>query len=596
MSRRSDMALRHRLQGRFWQHSDTIRRPLRALRRAASILRHRYLAAIGRAPTRVVSHRRRRSGEPPLAHPLVAVSGEPETVRDFLARQTETSAVAADEATAATFYLAVAGAVDELSPTHLEAAVLAAVAEDLPLVLTGWGAPETGVDTVAIHRHDRGDDVAGFLIHPGAESASPVLGRRVPQIGALRDATQIPTPLLVAAGPYLLRGDIGRGSLHRRHVADLHHRLAELPAAPGPPTVLFLLPYLAVGGAERLLRDLIAEWDDVRVLVVTLEPHRADLGQTVDVLRRATPHVYTLGDWLPREAHLGALEHLLRRYQVATLFSWNGTVLFYDRAAEIGRRFPGLRLVHQLFHHRGGWTERLTPALRARLDVHVAVNRPIAAALAARGAPRERIALVHHGVALPPATAPAVALGERQRLRRRLGLPPDAVVAGTFIRLHRQKRPLDVVRLARRLPEMHFLLVGGGPLDAAVDRELARQPCRNFTRLALHPDATELYPAIDLCLMTSRYEGLPVFLLDGMARGLPAVAPAVGDVPLLFAEGGGIAVARPGDLDGLAAALRGLLDPRAREVAGAAARRTVATSFGLERYRRAYRDLIFPLS
>ena len=185
----------------------------------------------------------------------------------------------------------------------------------------------------------------------------------------------------------------------------------------------------------------------------------------------------------------------------------------------------------------------------------------------------------------------------RTRLRRELGVDDDTVVVGSFIRMHPQKRPLDIIRLARRLADdkIHFFLVGGGPLDDAVNREIARVRPPNLTRWPLQQDATPLYDAIDLCLMTSDFEGLPVFLLDGLARGIPCVATAVGDIPMLLRDGGGTVVDRPGDLDALAAAIRTYLDPEHRQTEGERGRQTVVTRFGLERYVEAYEAVMFPI-
>ena len=334
--------------------------------------------------------------------------------------------------------------------------------------------------------------------------------------------------------------------------------------------------------------------------MVTVEPHRAALGQTVDEARHLTPHVYTLGDWLPRPAHEGALRHLIRRYAVEVLMSWNGTVFFYDVAPRLRRSHPGLRVLNQLFNHRGGWIEHYGPRLIASVDLHVAVNRPIGAALVEeRGVPMERQTVIHHGVELPDEVPEDARVERRRQARRVLGLPRDAVIAGTFIRMHPQKRPSDVIRLARRAlaqgpAELHFLLVGGGPLNAEIDRELEQQPCPNLTRLPLRRDTGRLYDAVDLCLLTSAYEGLPVFLLDALARRIPCVATAVGDVPYLLRDGGGILVEEVGDLDALAAALGELCAPERRRAEGDLGRAAVARRFGVERYVQAYETALFP--
>jgi glycosyltransferase involved in cell wall biosynthesis len=406
------------------------------------------------------------------------------------------------------------------------------------------------------------------------------------------------------AGPYQLRPPLTagiRGAFDSRLVLSpvqpVHQVLGALPVVPGPPTVLFVLPYLAVGGAERLLLQLIAGLGtSLRSLVVTLEPHLASHGQTLDEARLLTDFVYTLGDWLPREARMSALRHLIRRYEVKTLFGWNGATDFYDQLTEIRRQWPQLRILNQLFNHRGGWMEHYSQAVVDAVNLHVAINGPIRQALVERWKlPPTDVVQIDHAVALPDAL-PHLACEKRRRASRlELGIPLDAVLVGTFGRLHPQKRPLDVVATARRLSNqsIHFLLVGGGPLDDAVDSELRRHPLANLTRLPLHQDVSALFDAIDLCLMTSEYEGLPLFLLEGLARGIPCVAPAVGDIPHLLGEGGGRTV-RVGDIEELASAILELSDPQIRRTEGEAGRRRIERDYSLGRYVEQYRRAIFP--
>lgn len=581
-------------QGLLWELSPPLRRWLRRLRGSASVARHRLRRAAG---TRVVSA----PAPPPtvpLPHPAVVLVDHPDG--DGLAPgQTERSVADSNHADGVAF-VAHGDGLESLPAVHLEAMVMAAAAEDLGWVAGGWSpaAPGRHGPAGTVFRDPNVPAASHLLLRrppPAAPGPAGATGRVVPHItSAERCDGLVPVdhPVSVAAGPYRLRPF--PPSLVQQPWRPVDETLAGLPSIDGPPTALFLLPFLAVGGAERLLFDLLAGLRDRhRLLVATTDPHLEALGQTVDRARGLTPHVYTLGDWLPRDAIGSALRHLVRRWQVRTLMCWNGSVAFYDEVGTLRRRFPDLRLVNQLFNHRGGWIEHSSPSLVRDLDLHVAVNTPIARALVTeRGVPDERVVVIHHAVGPPPPPDPA----RRASLRAELGVDDDTVVIGSFIRLHPQKRPLDIVRLARRMASdrVRFLMVGGGPLADAVDREIARDPPPNLTRRPLHPDARELYPALDLCLLTSEFEGLPVFLLDGLARGIPAVATAVGDVPLLLSEGGGEVVERPGDLDALAAAVRRLLDPERRRAAGEAGRRTVAGRFGLDRYVAAYEAALFP--
>lgn len=585
--------LRRRLQGLFWELNPPLRRGLRILKSTTALVLHRARRLTGRtAGPRVVSVP---SGKPAVAihHPSVALVGS-STVD--ASSQTENS-LATDAENAP--YLAHTDGIEALPPTHLEALLMAAAAEDLSWVAGAWSAPAPGpYGPSGIVGRSPDAAPAGHLLlrrpDPTART-SPVVGRVLGHITtAERCSGLVPVDDFDAVGPYRLRPGSDPGAVVRHPWRRIDEALAALPSLDGSPTVLFLLPFLAVGGAERLLFDLLDGLRErYRILVATTDPHLESLGQRVDRARELTPHVYTLGDWLPRPAIPSALRHLIRRWQVESLCSWNGSVLFYDEVAALRRAFPELRIINQLFNHHGGWIEHFSPSLIAAVDTQIAVNTPIARTLVEeRGVPAERVTTIHHAVGVPEPRDE----DRRTRLRRELGVDEGTTLVGTFIRMHPQKRPMDIVRIARLMCDdpVHFLLVGGGPLDADLDAEIQRDRPANLTRWPMRDDALLLYDALDLCLMTSDYEGLPVFLLDGLVRGLPGVATAVGDIPLLFEDGGGRVVEEPGDLEAFATAIRGLLDPGHRRTVGAKGRESVESRFGIDRYVSAYESVIFP--
>lgn len=556
-----------------------------------------------------------------VRHPAIAIpatTGAQRALLDrFLARQTERS-LALDDADArpdCPFILVPGPDLDRLPATSLESLLLTLASEPLQLataVLAPPGRLETADPTHATAPETTA--ATSLLRRPGpiADHRSPaVVGRLVHHIEALPatepgpvDEPSAPLPPLPLpfrrSGPYLLIPDADAVATVETTVTAPRSVLAELPplaAVDGRPTVAFLLPFLAVGGAERLLLDLLADLGrDTRCLIVTVEPHRGELGETVSRARALTDHVYTLGDWLPRAAVGGALLHLLRRHAASCLMSWNGTVAFYDLVPELRRSLPELRLVHQLFDRSDGFVARTTPELGWLIDAHVAANRNTAAALVARGVAAGRIHLVHHGVAPAPVLSAAERREQRRLARLALGLPADRLIVGTFARLHAQKRPLDWLALAARpaLADLHFVWVGSGPFAGELQRAMAARS-NHGENVTLAPFTHELEPwfaAIDLCLLPSSYEGLPVFLLEGLARCLPCVATAVGDVPLLLAEGGGYTAA-VGDLAGLERGLLALADPVDREREGQRGSATVGRRFSRERFLADNRRILF---
>lgn len=115
----------------------------------------------------------------------------------------------------------------------------------------------------------------------------------------------------------------------------------------------------------------------------------------------------------------------------------------------------------------------------------------------------------------------------RQAYRRQLGCE-DSLVVGHVGRFHFQKNQsflLDVVaELARMGQPVKALLVGQGE-----DLEPMREKARTLGLegrvefLGVRSDTAQLYQAMDVFVFPSRFEGLPMALLEAQANGLPCV-------------------------------------------------------------------------
>jgi glycosyltransferase involved in cell wall biosynthesis len=200
------------------------------------------------------------------------------------------------------------------------------------------------------------------------------------------------------------------------------------------------------------------------------------------------------------------------------------------------------------------------------------------------------IDVVPNGVEIPRAPGDAAA---RSAARARLAIPAEHAVLGCLARLSPEKRHEDLLRaLGLAGGRSTLVLLGDGPERGRLEelaRELGIASRVRFLGEVSSPE--EILPAIDVMALASDREGLPMALLESMAFGIPVVATAVGGIPELLEEGGGVLV-RPRDPLSLGIALRLLADDGAgRARLGAHARARVAARYSAERMAARYREI-----
>jgi glycosyltransferase involved in cell wall biosynthesis len=153
--------------------------------------------------------------------------------------------------------------------------------------------------------------------------------------------------------------------------------------------------------------------------------------------------------------------------------------------------------------------------------------------------PPEKITLVPNAIDLRR-FSPRKA--DRTESRKKFGLPLDAKVIAGVGRLNAQKNFslfLDIAAaLAPRFPEARFLLAGEGPEEILL-REKARSLglADRIVFAGYVADTRQAYVAADLLLMPSRFEGLPMTLLEAMAMGLPVVASKLDGIAEVIEDG-----------------------------------------------------------
>ena len=160
------------------------------------------------------------------------------------------------------------------------------------------------------------------------------------------------------------------------------------------------------------------------------------------------------------------------------------------------------------------------------------------------------------------------------------------------------KRVVDVIRVFARVRAQQpcvLVMVGDGPDRHAAEEEARRLGVAAEVRFLGKIDTVApLFAAADVYVFPSESESFGLSALEALASGVPVVAARVGGVPEVVRDGVTGALLPLGDVEGMAEAVRGFLDPsRWREASAAAAadaRARFATGDVVAQYERLYAD------
>ncbi|HSE97675.1 MAG TPA: glycosyltransferase family 4 protein, partial [Blastocatellia bacterium] len=199
------------------------------------------------------------------------------------------------------------------------------------------------------------------------------------------------------------------------------------------------------------------------------------------------------------------------------------------------------------------------------------------------GLPPEKVELIRNGVDVA-----AFSAGNPLRARESLGLDGDVPIILVSSRIEREKRPVDAVRalslIAPEFPEAHLVFIGQGSFEdeaRAAARKAGLNDRVHFP--GFQSNVADWLAAARVWLLPTESEGFSVAMLEALAAGCPVVSTICpGNDELLIDEENAL-LAKVGNIEEIAVALRRLLsDERLRARLGANARST-AQQYSLDK-------------
>jgi len=195
-----------------------------------------------------------------------------------------------------------------------------------------------------------------------------------------------------------------------------------------------------------------------------------------------------------------------------------------------------------------------------RFDKIITVSEALKSEIAEAGVALEKISIIPNGINITRFTQRY----DVDEVRMQLGVPAHYKVIGTVGRLSVEKGHIILIEAARKIlkkfPSTFFLIVGDGLLREELHQKTVNLAIGDhFLFTGLIDDVPKILSIIDLFVLPSLTEGLPMALLEAMAAKKPVIASAVGSIPQLIIHNKTGLLTQPADTEGLANSICELL-------------------------------------
>ncbi len=280
---------------------------------------------------------------------------------------------------------------------------------------------------------------------------------------------------------------------------------------------------------------------------------------------------------------------------------------FSNLAAKKAAARQGIRYLVLVHCVQAGWAEQYSAFLASLATAYQSAGEVVAVSTDnldllrstfGLAAPRGRV--IYNG--RPPIFFEPRCPLNREQVRRELGIGPEKILVlsiGRFELVKGYQYLLDALRTLRGSScwnRLALVWVGSGTLERRM-RDLSRLLGRNHVFIC--PEREDIVPmmdAADMLVHPAVFEGMPLVVLEAMAKGVVVIASAVSGIPEAIADTGmllGDPANNPAFSNALATAICEMAeDPERRQTLADAARERARIYFSEDRMCKDYLHLI----
>ncbi|MBU1147941.1 MAG: glycosyltransferase family 4 protein [Candidatus Omnitrophica bacterium] len=245
--------------------------------------------------------------------------------------------------------------------------------------------------------------------------------------------------------------------------------------------------------------------------------------------------------------NINPIADIIAFISIYSIYSANNYAIVHthsSKAGIIGRWAARFAKVPHIVHTVHGWPfndhqnpilkgfyiflERLTAKFTTRI---ICVSeKDLETGLRHRIAPKDKFVLIKYGIPLAKFRRPP---GNSAEKRKELGVHNRDPIVGMISCLKPQKSPVDYIKacieIYKETPNVNFLLIGDGVLKKRCKEILASTPLNGrFIFAGWRRDISEILDILDIAVLTSKWEGMPISIIEALCKGKPAVITDVG--------------------------------------------------------------------
>lgn len=296
--------------------------------------------------------------------------------------------------------------------------------------------------------------------------------------------------------------------------------------------LLFIMPWLEVGGADKVNLDLLSHLDRGKYEITIVTTLKSD-NPWYEKFNDVTKDIFILPNYsINLDDYFTFITRLIESRSIQ-LIQISNSMEGYELLPRIKQDFsiPVVALVHNYVPEDPWDYARVSAEYDAHIDKYVAITNSLKSTMVdIIKLSDDKITIIENGVN----TEVFYEDSNQQKIRIEFDIGRDKQIVTFIGRMRFEKEPLKYVRIAEHLARLDseklcvFLMVGDGDMFEDVQKQVRKSSYEDrFILAGARDDIADILRETSIVISPSQREGLPVVGLEAMATGIPVVASKV---------------------------------------------------------------------